>query len=98
MAKSKNNQQVNLGQEIGVQLQRIEDLLTTLVKTQLSNVIKIELGQSDMKKLYAFTGNQTIREIEKEIKIPRTTISRIWQRWEQLGLLIKDGSTYRKVL
>jgi uncharacterized protein YerC len=98
MAKPKSQQRTNLGQELGVQLQRIEDLLTSLVRIQLSDVVKKELDEPGMKKLYILTGNHTIRDVEKKTKIPRSTISRIWQQWEQLGRLIKDGKTYRKVL
>jgi predicted transcriptional regulator len=98
MAKLKSQQRTNLGEELGTQLQRIEDLLTSLVRIQLSDVVKKELDEPDMKKLYILTGNHTIRDIEKKTNIPRSTISRIWQQWEQSGLLIKNGKTYRKVL
>lgn len=79
-------------------LRRIEDLLTVLVKSQLSDVISHELSDKKIKQLYDLTGGYTARELEKRTNYSLASISRIWQRWESLGLLIKDGKTYRKVL
>jgi uncharacterized protein YerC len=98
MVKFKNNQQANSEQALRSQLRRIEDLLKTLVKIQLRDIVKSELDQSDMKNLYVLTGSYTIRDIEKKTGLSKATISRTWQKWEQFGLLIKDGKTYRKVL
>lgn len=79
-------------------LRRIEDLLTTLVKAQLADVLAKELSAPKMKKLYDLTGDYAVRELEEKISLSRSTISNIWQRWERLGFLIKDGKQYRTVI
>jgi hypothetical protein len=85
-------------EEVLASLKRIEELLTVLVKSELSGIIEKELSDSDMKKLYTITGNCTARQATKELDWSLGKISSIWQKWESLGLLVKDGQTYRKVL
>lgn len=79
-------------------LQRIEDLLSALVKKQLGDVISSELQDAKMRKLYALTGQRTSRQLSKETGLGIATISRAWQRWEGLGLVVKDAGVYRKVV
>lgn len=98
MAKVRDMQQDNSGTELTKQLMRIEDLLTAIVKIQFREIVENELNQSDMKKLYVLTGNYTIRDIEKKTGFSKAKISRIWQRWENWGLIIKEGKRYRKLL
>ena len=83
--------------EIVCSLQRIEDLLSVLVKAQLSESIERELSDPKMKELYKLTGNHTVRDIQKKLGRSIGTISRVWKRWEQLGFIIKDGKQYRKI-
>lgn len=84
--------------DIVARLRRIEDLLTALVKSKLTSVIEQELSDPKMKKLYELTGECTVRELKKKTGFAIGTISRIWQRWENLGLIVKDGKRYRKVV
>jgi hypothetical protein len=79
-------------------LTHIEELLTVLVKRYLSEIIEKELSNSDMKELYTITGNCSARQAAKKLDCSLGKISNIWQKWESLGLLVKDGKTYRKVL
>lgn len=72
--------------------------MIALVKKQLKDEIDTQLDDANVKKLYLLTGLHSIRELEKKVNIPRSTISDIWKRWEQLGLIIKDGQQYRKTL
>jgi len=80
------------------QFKRIEDLLETLVKINLAPVIKSELSNSKMKRLYEMTGKYGVTEISKNLGFATGKISLIWQKWERHGLLIKEGKSYRKVL
>lgn len=84
--------------DIVARLRRIEDLLTALVKSKLTSVIEQELSDPKMKKLYELTGECTVRELSKETGFSIATISRVWQRWENLGLIVKEGKKYRKLL
>ncbi|TKJ35706.1 MAG: hypothetical protein CEE38_13935 [Planctomycetes bacterium B3_Pla] len=81
-----------------MRLQRIEVLLTVLVKNQLSDVINKELGDSKKKKIYELTGKYSASEIGKKVGTSAMTVSRLWQGWENLGLLVKDGKGYRRII
>lgn len=84
--------------EILEALRRIEEWMMLSVKVQLSPIAERELSDSKMKELYAMTGDVSTQEIQKKLKLAAKTISDTWKRWEQLGLLIRDGKRYRKVL
>lgn len=85
--------------DLGTLLQRTNDLLLILVKVQLRTVIDSELSDAKKNALYKLTGNSmTARQISQKIGMATGTISRTWQHWEEVGLLIKDGKSYRRVL
>ena len=77
---------------------RIEEHLATLVKLQMVPVLEKELQADFCRKLWPHTGKATIREIQKKLKCRPNKISETWKRWLQLGLVVKDGQTYRKVV
>lgn len=79
-------------------LQRNNELLEILVKLQLKSTLNEELSDPKNRKLYELTGNKSIGEISKELKMSAGKISGIWKRWEQQGLLIKDGRSYKRVI
>ena len=80
------------------QFKRMEELLETIAKVSLAPAIKAELSKPKMDKLYAMTGKSGITEASKKLGFATGKISQIWQRWERLGLLKKEGKFYRKVL
>lgn len=84
--------------EIELSLKRIEESLYILVKTQLAPIFESELRDPKLAKIYEMTGNSSANEIAKKASCSATTVSGAWKRWEQMGLLIKDGKSYRKVL
>ena len=77
---------------------RAEALLKALVKLQMAPLLEKELEQEDDRKLYELTGKATQREIQKKLKMGPGRISATWARWEGMGLLVKEGNTYRKVV
>lgn len=79
-------------------LRRNNELLSVLAKTQLRETLESELADPIQKELYSLTGkNIPIKKISTKIKASTGNISRTWQRWEHLGILIKEGKYYRKV-
>ncbi len=79
-------------------LERNNELLAVLVKAQLSEVLEKELADPKQRKLYELTGkNVPVKQIASKINSSPATISRTWQRWERLGVLIKEGKQYRRV-
>ena len=78
-------------------LRRIEHLLEALVKAQLREVLEKELADKKHCLLYDQTGKQTVRQLSTRTGFSTSKISRIWQRWEMAGLLVKDGKKYKKL-
>jgi len=81
-----------------ISTKRIEELLETLVKIHLSPIIDKELADLKMKQLYEMTGRENISVISKRLGFSTGKISQIWQRWEQKGLLNKQGKFYKKAI
>ncbi len=79
-------------------LRRIEGLLQALAKSQLRATMEQEFSDPKMRRVYTLTETLSARELGKKMNWSRMKISRIWQRWEELGLLRKDGLQYRRVL
>lgn len=80
-------------------LKRIEDLLEVMVKYQLSPMLKQALSTPQLRRLYELTGGALpIKRLVKETGISAGAISRTWQKWEEIGLLKKDGKRYRRVI
>lgn len=77
---------------------RIEQILLAVAKAQLRPVLECELADEKMSQLYALTGSVTATEATKRLRCSKTTVVEAWRRWEMLGLLVRDGKQYRKVL
>ena len=88
-----------MNQEIVDLLRRNNELLMILAKSALAGVVQRELGDAKNRKLYELTGGElTVKQISQKIGLAVGKISQTWQRWEQLGLLVKDGRQYRRAL
>lgn len=85
-------------EEILQALHRIEGWLAILAKTQLAPIANAELAEPKMAQLFKLTGIATQREIKKKLNISADTISDAWNRWERMGLVVREGNQYRKVL
>ncbi len=80
-------------------LRKNNELLTLLAKCAMADVLERELADPKQRALYQHTdGKLTVRAISKEVGLATGSISRTWQRWEQLGLLVRDGNRYRRTL
>lgn len=79
-------------------LRRIEELLTALVRATLADAVASQLKDKKHRILYEGTGRLSVRELSDKTGFSMGKISGLWQKWEQAGLLVKDGSKYKKVL
>lgn len=77
-------------------LYRIEDLLRSLLKVQLGPLLKEHLSSDERREIYRQTGKMTVKQISKKVGWSTGKISGLWSEWEELGLLLKDGKSYRK--
>ena len=90
---------MNDSSDIAALLQRTNELLSILVKAQISPVLQRELAKDVHRKLYDLTGKAvSVKDISTQVGLSRGTISTVWNRWEELGLLVKDKGRYRRVL
>jgi predicted transcriptional regulator len=87
-----------LAVDIRNSLQNMERYLRILVSIQLKPALDEVLSDKKNKKIYELTGAKTASEIAKKTTVSEATISRLYAKWEILGLVTKDGVGYKKVL
>lgn len=76
-------------------IRKIREMIEFLVKDKISKKLR-ELSP-DEKKVYDLVGKSQ-REMVELTRFAAGKISRIWQKLESEGLLIKEGQKYRKVV
>ncbi len=79
-------------------LQRIEVLLKLIAKNLLSDKIEEIVKDRQRRIVYENTGIHSQPELVKKTGLSAGTISNLWQKWETMGLLAKDGNRYRRIL
>ncbi len=84
--------------EIVEELKKINLLLSSLLKTQIQPILEKELSDETRRKIYDLTGDTTVKEIAKKTGVAVGTVSMTWNRWEQLGIIHKNGKSYQKIL
>jgi CRP-like cAMP-binding protein len=75
---------------------RIESLLMILVRRAVQPALEEELRDTTARAIYDATGEKTAREIAQATGVGVATVSRTWARWEALGLVVKEGTRYRR--
>jgi len=78
-------------------LKRIELLLETIAKTAVTEKLAKVLGDRKQRILYENNGRLSVKELAKRTGFSVGKISGLWNQWEQEGLLVKDGKSYRRV-
>ena len=76
-------------------IKKIREMLEFLAKQKIAERVN-KLNETE-RKIYDLTGKIDHTEMFKTLKIAPNTVSKIWQKLESEGLLIKDGNKYRKV-
>lgn len=79
-------------------LKRIEALLTALTKVVIGGRLVEILKDKSYQTLYEGTGEIGIIELSKKTKFATGKISGIWKEWERMGIVVKEGKSYRKVV
>ena len=80
-------------------LRQSNELLTLLAKIAVTETLRRELASRKLQHLYRLTGQGlAVKQLSAKVGMAVGPISEAWQRWESLGLLIKDGKHYRRVL
>lgn len=79
-------------------LLRIEALLTALVRSAAAEALKEVSSDRKLARLLELTGKATVREASRKTGLSLGTISRTWQEWESRGLIVKEGTKYRRLV
>ena len=77
-------------------IKKIREMMEFLVKQKISEKIK-KLNETE-RKIYGLTGKKGQTEMFKTLKVAPNTVSKVWQKLEGEGLLIKKGTKYLKVV
>jgi len=77
-------------------IKKIREFMGFLVKDKISKKLK-KLNETE-RKIYYLTGEKGQTEIVKSLNASSKTVSKIWKELESEGLLIKEGTKYRKVI
>lgn len=77
-------------------IKKIREMMEFLVKDKISE--KLNKLKPDEKKVYDLTGEKGQVAMVEETKLSAGKISKTWQKLEYEGLLVKEGTKYRKVI
>lgn len=77
---------------------RTEQLLTALLRAATAPTVAAIRADPTLSLIYNLTGNAGVAEIAKRAKMSTGKVSGIWQKWEDAGLIAKDGKTFRRLL
>ena len=70
-------------------IKRIREMMEFLVKQELAKKIN-QLNEIE-RKIYELTGKIGHTEMFKSLKVAPNTVSKVWQKLESEGLLVKEG-------
>ena len=84
--------------EILERLKRIEELLSALAKVALSATAEAHLSDPKHRTIYENVDRLSYAQLAKKTGFSTGKISGLCQDWERLGLLIKSGNKYRRLL
>jgi DNA-binding MarR family transcriptional regulator len=92
-----NNMNEPVSEELQA-LKRIEELLALLVKAVMAERLEKILADKAHRLILEQTGKLSVRQLAKKSGLSTGAISRLWQEWEEAGLIVKDGKQFRRVL
>ena len=79
-------------------IKEIKNLMKFLVKQKVREVVEKNISGAKEKKVYDLTGVKKRETIQKETGFSAGKISGLWNKWEQLGIIIKEGKNYKKII
>lgn len=79
-------------------LLRIDQTLMGILKALLTDQVKEIRSNQTLSRIYDMTGTgKTVGEIAKKAKISTGKVSGIWKAWEDSGLIVKSGKSFKKM-
>jgi hypothetical protein len=89
---------MNSDDNLAAILRDIEKHLAALVRFNHAQILREAITNPQEQKVYELTGTKTRDEICKELKISPNTLSELWNKWTDLGIVTKQGSSYKKTV
>lgn len=77
-------------------IKKMREMMEFLVKQKISEKLK-HLSETE-RRIYELTGERGQTEIVKSLNVSPNTVSKVWQKLESEGILIKQGKIYRKLV
>lgn len=87
-----------MSEDITQSLQNIEKYLEVLVRFNYAQIKSNAFTNETEEKAYELTGTKGRNEICKELNMSPNTLSKLWSKWFEMGLLIKQGNSYQKTI
>lgn len=84
--------------EVAQSMKNIEKHLETLVRFHYAQIKKQAFANETEEKAFDLTGVKGRNDICSELKISPNTLSELWSKWFDMGLLVKQGNSYRKTV
>ncbi len=94
---ARNNNRTPISEELAT-LQRIEELVAVIARVLISEKLQEILKDPQQRTIWEGAGRIPSKELAKKARVSLTTISGLWKKWEQAGLLIKEGKQYRRAI
>ena len=90
----------NVGEDAQMlrRIETIEMYLKSLLALTMAPVLEEELSDDTAKAIYELVGVNTGQEIADKVGVSNATVSRALSRWAGMGILVKDGSHYTRVI
>lgn len=75
---------------------KIREMMEFLIKREISK--EVDGLSSSEKKIYDLTGEVGQTAMVSSLKVSSKTVSKVWKKLEAMGILVKVGKEYRKVI
>ena len=83
--------------EVVARLERIEMLLAAIAKAQMRPALAEISKDHKTKQIYKLIGKHPGQDIAKKVGVSGATVSRALKNMESLGLIVKEGSQFRRL-
>lgn len=84
--------------DIAQSLKNIEKHLEALVRFNYAQIKKQAFANEAEEKIFEMTGVKGQKEICTELHVSPNKLSDLWNKWLDMGLLIKEGTSYKKTV
>ena len=79
-------------------LKAIEKHLEALVRFNYAQIRKQAFANETEEKVFEMTGVKGQKEICTDLHISPNKLSELWNKWFDMGLLVKQGNSYKKTV